>query len=310
MSEGPVRIGSFLFYQILVFLIIFVWSVMGFEVAQFQLPTVYEHQLNWVVWATFTLVSIIPALTAVTWRMKTRVEFTEPDWDFREREVTFTEYEQMLKQYTSEYRNFLAVIDYWFLSMAIILSVLSIIMPILLLRTTIFWIAATPAIFGFFILMYGLVLSSFLFKFIPNEATPYFPIVSANVFHGPIRTMIAIPGISWAGVSLTLGESSGLYTIRNPSPVARIEGIESAARIQCVLDKSSSISKVISTLYLDDPDSPRVFDELSGEISARQITELVQRTLLSYQEAKGADEVLDEVLEEIAFYLRRVDEDD
>jgi hypothetical protein len=305
LVEGPIRTGSFLNYQILIFIIVFVWALMGFEIAQYQLLTLYETQYAWIVWAVFSLVSVIPAITAVTWRMKARVSFIEPKWDFREREVTLSEYEQMMKQYRSQYRNFLSIVDTRLIVLACILSVSAVAFPFFLMRTTFFLIAATPVIFGLLILIFGLVSSSIIFKFIPNEATLHFPFVSEKILRPSIIMMQTTSGISWAGVSILLGEASGYYTIRKPTPVSRIEGIESAAQIHCILDESGNVTKLVSTLHLDDSDTSHVISESSGEFSHKETTEMVYKTLLAYIEAKGSDEFLDEVLEEVTLFLKR-----
>ncbi|MBY8997741.1 MAG: hypothetical protein KGD60_08410 [Candidatus Thorarchaeota archaeon] len=310
MTEGPVGTGSFFKYQILIFLVVFVWAFMGFDVAQFQLLTLYETPNNWISWAVFLLVSIIPAITAVTWRMKTNVDFIEPEWDFREREVSLSEYGKMMKQYRSEYRNFLSTIDYGLILLAFILSVTAVTHPFLLMRTNIFLIAATPVIFGFLVLIYGLVCSSIIFKFIPNEATLQFPFVSEKSLRPSIKVMEAIPGISWTGVTVMLGEAFGYYTVRDATPVSRIEGIESVAKIKGKMDESHHVSKLVSTLILDNSDTPKVIVESSGEITPKQITGMVYKTLLAYIEAKGADEILDEVLEEVTHFLKRYDDEE
>lgn len=305
MTEGPIRIGSFLNYQIVIFLLVIIWAFMGFEVAQFQLLPLYETPFIWIAWALFVLVSIIPAITAVTWRMKTQIVFIEPVWDFREREVSLSEYNEMMKQYRSEYRDFLSIVDYNLILLALIISVMSVAAPFLLMRTTIILIAATPVIFGIFVLFFGLTCSSITFKFIPNDATPHFPIVSEKSLRSSVKVMESAPGISWSGISLSLGEASGYYTVRNATPISRIEGIESAAKIQIMIDESSHVTKTIAMLTLDNSDTPKVIDESSGETHPKQITEMVHKILLAYIEAKGADEILDEVLEEVTHFLKR-----
>lgn len=310
MSEGPFRTGSFLYYQIAIFLIVFIWGYIGFEIAQFHLLSLYETPFTWIAWAVFALVSNIPAITAVTWRMKTRISFTEPDWDFREREVSLSEYEKMMKQYRSEYRNFLSTIDYGLILIACIISATAVTFPFLLMRTTFLLIAATPVIFGFLVLIIGLVCSSIIFKFIPNDTISQFSVVSEKSLRPSIKMMEMTPGTSWTGVSVMLGEAFGYYTIRDATPVARIEGIESVAKIHGILDESDHVSKLVSLLTLDDSDTPKVIGETSGELNPTQIAELVLRTLLAYTETKGADELLDEVLEDVTLFLKQADSED
>ena len=309
MAEGPIRTGSFLNYQILIFLIVFVWAFMGFEVAQFQLLHLYETPYTWISWAVFILVSIVPAITAITWRMKSNIDFNEPEWDFKEREVSLSEYVIMMKQYRSEYRNLLSIIDNGLILLTVILSVTAVVHPFFLMRTTVFLIAATPVVFGFLVLIYGLVCSSIIFKFIPNDATPHFPIVSEKSLRPSVKLMETAPGISWTGVSVLLGEASGYYTVRDATPVSRIEGIEAVAKIQGIMDESHHVSKLVFTLALDNSDTPKVIGESSGEITSNSITELVHKTLLAYIEAKGANEILDEVLEEVTHFIKQSEEE-
>jgi hypothetical protein len=305
LTEGPLRTGSFLSYQILIFLILFIWAFIGFEVAQFQLVRLYESPFTWIAWATFVLVSLIPAVTAVTWRMKTLILFTEPEWNFREREISLSEYERMMKQYRSEYRNFLSIIDYGHVLLAFIISICAVIIPFLLMRTTIILIAATPVLFGLCVLLFGLFCSSIIFKLIPNEATPHFPSFSDKYLRPMIVMMQATPGISWTGVSVVLGEASGFYTIRNVTPVSRIEGIEGVAKIQGIFDESGQVTKVVSILSLDDSEKMNVIDQSSADYSTRKLTEMVYKTLQAYIEAKGTDEIMDEVLEEVTFFMKQ-----
>lgn len=305
MSESPVRTSSFFYYQVLIFLIVFIWAIIGFEVAQFQLLPLYETLLPWIAWSLFTLISIIPAITAVTWRMKTRVVFTEPAWNFREREVTLEEYETMIKQYRSEYQNYLSYIDLRLVLLACILSIIAVTFPIILIRTTFLLIAATPILFGLVVLFYGLVCSSIVFKSVPNETTPHFPIILTKTISPTIQKLQRAAGISWTGVSLTLGEASGFYTIRNVLPLSRIEGIESVATLRAKIDDDGEVSKIESILILDESGSPIVVGEVEASASPRQITELVQKTLNEYIEAKGEDELLDEVLEDVNHFLNQ-----
>lgn len=307
MAEGPVKTGSLISYQIIVFLIVIIWTFIGIEVAEVRLLSLFEAPLTWIGWAVFVLISLTPAITAVAWRMKTRMRFIEPEWEFREREVSFSEYEVMMKQYRGQYRNFISMADYHQILLALILAIAAIASPFYLMRTTVFLIAASPFIFGFFVLLFGLVYSSVIFKFIPNEATPHFPLVSDRLLRPLIELMQKIPGISWAGIGMTIGEASGYYTIRNIIPVSRIEGIESVSLIQGVIDESGHLSKFASKLHLDGSDSSTLVDETSIDSSIKQLTEMVYKTLQTYIETKGADEILDEVLDEVMRFLLRFD---
>ena len=102
-----------------------------------------------------------------------------------------------------------------------------------------------------------------------------------------------------------MGEASGFYTIRNVLPLSRIEGIESVATLRAKIDDDGEVSKIESILILDESGSPIVVGEVEASASPRQITELVQKTLNEYIEAKGEDELLDEVLEDVNHFLNQ-----
>ncbi|MFW9835050.1 MAG: hypothetical protein ACFFEK_13715 [Candidatus Thorarchaeota archaeon] len=310
MAETPIRTGSFFTFQLAVFLVVFIWAFIGFETAQFQLLPSYETPLTWVAWSTFILVSITPAITAITWRMKSQIEFIEPKWDFRTREVSLSEYDTMIRQYRSEYRNLLSIVDYNLILLASIIFLVAVVTPIFLLRTTFLLIAATPILFGLMVVLFGLIYSSIIFKLIPNAATPYFPIVPTKVLLPTLRIMQRAIGVSWTGVELRIGKGAGFYTIRDVSPVSKIEGIESVATIRGHMTDSGSIQKIESLLTLDESTPPKLIGALTEDISSRRTTELVQRTLTTYIETKGADEILEEVLEEVTHFLKRKSDDD
>lgn len=303
LTEGPIRIGSFRTYQIALFLIVFVWAVIGFEVAQVQLVPLYEKPLSWIAWSVFVLVSIVPPVAAVAWRMKTQVIYVDPLWNLRDRETTLTEYKEMMKEYQKEYRDFLSETDYGLIALASIIAFTAVTTPFVLMRTVLTLIALTPGIFGFFVLLFGLVCASIVFKIMPNEATPHFPTISEKSLHPLIELMHKSPGLSWVGVKLVLGEASGYYSIRSVSPVARIEGIESAALIQGEPDEEGNFSKLSATIVLDESSSQKVTEHSSGEISTRLIAELVLRLLETYIKEKGEEDFLDEVIEEVSAFL-------
>jgi hypothetical protein len=303
LTEGPVRIGSFRTYQVAIFVIVFIWAFMGFEVAQVRLVPLYEQPLVWIVWSVFVLVSIVPAVSAVAWRLKTQVVYIDPIWNLREIEIALAEYEEMMREYRREYRDYLSEIDYGLIALASIIAFTAVTIPFLLMRTTFLLIASTPIVFGLLLLLFGLVCASFVFKIMPNEATQHFPAVAPKSLRPLIETMHKSPGLSWIGVGVVLGEASGFYSIRSVSPVSRIEGIESVAMIKGETDGDGSVLKLSAMMNLDDSDSPRVIDYPDQEISTKLVAELVLKMLQIYIKEKGEEEFLDEVVEDVTLFL-------
>lgn len=305
MTEAPLDLKSQTYSQGVIFIVVLAWCFMGFEIAQYRLLNLYENPTEWIAWATFLFVSMLPILIGITWRMKTTVSYTEPTWDFREREITIPEYERMMKQYRRAYQHILSIIDFRMIFLAAILFSLAILFPFVLMRTTLHLIAATPVIFGLLVLLFGIVFANFTFKYIPNEATRHFPYLNPFPLRKVVRLMEQAPGISWAGVHTTIGEAGGYFTVREPQPVAHIEDIESAARIECQLSDSGDLVRVVSILQLEGAKESVVADESPDHFTPYLTAQIVQKTLVAYIEARGERELLEEVLEDVENYLKR-----
>ncbi|MHA1943491.1 MAG: hypothetical protein ACW96M_03750 [Candidatus Thorarchaeota archaeon] len=305
MIETPLDLKSQTYSQGIIFIVVLAWCFMGFEIAQYRLLNLYELPFEWIAWATFLFVSMFPVLVGITWRMKTSVSYTEPTWDFREREITLPEYENMMKQYRRSYQHILSIIDFPMIFLAAILFSVALLFPFALMRTTIYLIAATPVIFGLLVLLFGIVFANITFKYIPNAATPHFPYLKPGPLRKVVRLIEQAPGISWTGVHTTIGEAGGYFTVREPRPLARIEDIESVARIECDLSDSGDLVRVVSVLQLEGTNETILVDESLDQITPFLTAQIVQKTLLAYVEARGESELLEEVLEDVEDYLRR-----
>lgn len=305
MTEAPLELKSQIYSQGVIFIVVLVWAFMGFEIAQYRLLNLYESPIEWISWATFLFISLLPVLTSITWKMKTNISYTESTWDFREREITIPEYESMMKQYRGAYQHVLSMIDYPMICSATLLFSAAILIPFALMRTTFNLIAATPVIFSLLVLLFGIVFANFAFKYIPNEATPHFPYLHPTPLRKVVRVMEQAPGISWAGVHATLGEAGGYFTVREPKPVAHIEDIESVARVECQLSDSGDLIRVVSVLQLEGSEESVVAEESPDQLTAYLIAQIVQKTLLAYIEVRGEGELLEDVLDDVETYLTR-----
>ncbi len=305
MTEAPLELKSQLYSQGVIFIVVIAWGFMGFEIAQYRLVNLYESPIEWISWATFLFISMFPVLIGITWKMKTSISYSEPAWDFREREITIPEYETMMKQYRGAYQHVLSIIDYSMIILAALLIPTAILFPFALMSTSFYLIAATPVIFGLLVMIFGIVFANFTYKYIPNEATPHFPFISPTPFHNFVGLMEQAPGISWAGVHATLGEAGGYFTVREPKPVARIEDIESVARVECQLSDSGNLIRIVSVLQLEGSEELVVADESPDQLTPYLVAQIVRKTLLAYIEARGEKELLEEVLEDVENHLKR-----
>ncbi len=305
MNAAPIEFKSQFYLKGVTFIVVLAWGFMGFEIAQYHLLNLYENPIEWISWASFLFISILPVLIGISWKMKTDIKYSEPKWDFREREVTISEYEKMIKQYRRAYQIVLSIIDIPSLGITVLLFSTAILAPFVLMRTTFYLIAATPIIFGFLVLLFGVVFTNLTFKYIPNDSTPHFSYTQTSLLSKVVRLIGQSPGISWVGVRIIIGEAGGYFTIREPKPVARIEDIESAARIECQFDDSGDQFRVRSILQLEGSEESVVVDDTPDQLTPYLVAQIVQKTILSYIETRGGSELLEEVLDDLDTYLKR-----
>ncbi len=305
MTEVPIISKSSLPYQIAIFIIVHMWAFMCFEVAQYQMVTLYQSPLSWIGWSTLVLASMLPALGSSTWKLKNRVQLQNPNWKYKVREVNLQEFEEMIKNYNTSYRYLLSSVDYLLLVLLSICYVAVIALPFYLMRTNSLVIGATPIILAFFTIVFGLLFSYFIFKFIPNSATPEFPTHQPRRFRKAISFLAHSPGIFWSGVRLTIGEAGGFYTIRSPIPVARIEGIEGAARIEGEIDSSGNLTRIIPVFESDGIAPTEKIGDIIAPITPIKTVQLVRLMIREYIRHRGGEEILDDVLEDIDTFLSK-----
>jgi hypothetical protein len=276
---------------------------MAFEVSQYQLVTLYEIPLEWIGWTSLLFLTLMPILSILIWKMKERVQYRKLDWDFRHREVTYTEFSKMVKEYNRNYRQIIAFLDLKILPLTLACYLGALFLPFALMRSVIILISVTPIIVAILLVLFGLLFSYLIFEFIPNSVTPEFPTYRPRIFQEPVRFLAHVPGIYWSGVRLTIGEAGGFYTLRNPYPVARIEGIEGVIRVDCILDDTGSISNVITLFDSEDSQDSTPIGKVESPVTTVNVVQLIRKTLETYIASRGGDDLLEDVLEEIDAYL-------
>lgn len=305
MTKEPLISKSPIPYQIAIFIIVNLWGFMSFEVAQYQLTTLYEAPLGWIGWSNLVILSLLPTLGVSTWKLKDRIHLQNPEWDFKIREVGFKEYREMVSNYNSSYRYLLSSFDYLILFAFCICYALVVVLPFFLMRTTVLIIQMTPLLIALLVIVFGLLFSFFIFKYFPNSATPEFPSHQSRKLQKPIQFLIGIPGIFWAGVRLTIGEASGFYTMRNPISIARIEGIEGIARLECNLDQSGAISSIVAVIEMENFKPSSEFLPVTAPITPVKTAHLVRLVIQEYIQHSGEGEILEDIIADINTFLRK-----
>lgn len=303
MVESPVISRSTTFYQIGIFIIIQVWALMAFDIAQYQMVTLYETPLEWLGWASFLFLTLMPILSVLAWKMKERVEFRSVGWNYKIREVSFDEFSQMIKEYNRSYRQIIATLDVRLPPLVGACFIGVLFLPFPLMRSIPVVIGLTPIIIAVLLVVFGILFSYFAFKLLPNSATDEFPTYRSYTLRESVRFLSHLPGIYWSGVRLTIGEAGGFYTIRRPNPVARIEGIEGASRIDCTIDNRGSISHMVALFDSDDSQETSIVGRIDTPVTIVDAARLIRKTLEVYINSREDDEMLEDVLQEIDSFL-------
>lgn len=307
MTEAPIITKSALPYQIAIFILIHIWAFICYEVSQYQMVILYENPLSWIGLSTLVLSTMLPVLGLCAWKLKDQVQLQNPEWTLKIREVNIQEFREMTSNYNKSYRHLISSIDYLLIILVSICYVTVIALPFYLMRTTILIISFTPAILAFITIIFGFLFSFFIFKYIPNSATPEFPTHRPRKFRKAISFLAGIPGIFWAGIKLTIGEAGGYYTMREPVPIARIEGIEGAARIECEIDSSGSITRITPTFESEEIVPSENLGALTELITPLNTAKMIRQMIQEYVSHRGGEEILEDVLEEIDTFLSKYD---
>ena len=303
MGSAPVTTRSTGFHKVLLVIVLQIWAIMIYDVAQYQMVTLYETPLEWIGWASLLFLTLILVTSAISWKLKNRVQSGAVRWDYQIREVGLSEFTQMVNDYNKSYRYMIASLDVRLLVLVPVCYVGCLFLPFLLMRTSLYVILMTPVIIALLLVMFGSFYAYLVFKRIPNSATHEFPTQRPRVFQSSVTFLSHLPGIYWSGVSVTIGESGGFYTLRDPCSVARIEGIEGAARIECVLDDSGRITSMASLLESEGSESSLIVGRVDAPLTAMNAAQLIRKTLEVYIKSRGGEDILDEVLQEVDAFL-------
>jgi len=93
--------------------------------------------------------------------------------------------------------------------------------------------------------------------------------------------------------------------MRNPISVARIEGIEGTARLECQLDPSGNISSIVPIFELENFKPSKEIVAISEPVTPVKATHLIRSIIQEYIQNSGGEEILEDVLEDIDTFLRK-----
>ncbi|MFX0045195.1 MAG: hypothetical protein ACFE8Z_05065 [Candidatus Hermodarchaeota archaeon] len=300
MSENVVTYKPMLPLYILLFALLVAWTFLAVEVAQYSIVTAITTPSVWISSSVIVLLSLTPFALVIALWIKSRVTYNPPDWNFQVREIVYDEFDSMMNDYVKGYSHIISRIDPIMLLIVALSFVLSCGVPLLILSLSILLAAYVPFLFGALVLVYGLALAVFSHRLARNSASVDFPLHSKSPIRAAIQTLSATPGISWAGVRLSIGEAGGYYTIRSPTPVARIEAIEGSVQIEMKIDNLGQSSIVAATVVGGDQSEDKSKEiRLDPTTAVDQLASLVKWSVTTYLDEHGSNEFVEELIEDL-----------
>lgn len=308
MKDSPVTTNSAFLYQFLIFIVLQIWAIMIFNVAMYQMVTLYETPLEWFGWCSLAFLTLMPVLSFLSWKLKNRVQYHEVEWEYRVQEVSAEEFFHMVKSYNAGYSHILSLIDLRLLPLVVACYLGALFLPFPLTRAIPTVILLTPVVIAAFLTLFGVFFAYFVFRFVSNPASREFPHYRPRMLIKSVEMLSRLPAVFWAGVRLTIGEAGGFYTLKQPRPIARIEGIEGIARLECVLNENGKLIEVVAVFGSETSDDKTVIAKEQAPVTELALVRLIRRVLDEYIKTRDGEDLLEEVLEEIKSYISKHDE--
>ncbi len=303
MTDEPITVKSMIPFNILQFVIILLWSLIAFSTGWEHLASAHSDPIGWIATSVTVLGILSLPLLVISWYMKQQVVIHEVHWNLKEQEISIEEYERIYEDYLKNYSHLISWFDFSdFILFTVILTSTNLI-P-LLMAQSIFTIGSAPYVYGFLVILYGLLLSRFSFKLFHSTSSIHSELVPPRKMRKFISLSLDIDGIAYAGVGMQIKEASGYYTLTKIRPTIRLEGIEGVAKIQFVLDGSFRLTSLISELSM-------THEKIDVNILSTDPLELDQAirnlmisTYQKYIEIKGSDPLLIDLLNELGIDIR------
>ena len=298
MSDEQISFKPTWPFIILVVCILLAWAAIVIEVTRYSVLTLFTTPFMWLsISGVLLALPAIPLSLTVSY-LKTRVVFLNKEWNFEERDVSLTEFEDMMRDYSKKYAIVLTRTPFLEIIVALCFAVIALGHPYLIHFINPLYLLYVPYIFGAAVVIFGLAVALSVYAFTSNEASEHFQYIKPKILKNAITSFEDTLGISWVGIKITIGEADGYFTIRFPRIVARIEEIESAVEIIGVVDESGNITQVYAnfqtvSLQSDTETLTKVYTNPSD------ILEIVKESLKHYILSSGGNELLDDLADEL-----------
>ncbi|MHA1481623.1 MAG: hypothetical protein ACTSQZ_09405 [Candidatus Thorarchaeota archaeon] len=117
---------------ILIVCILLIWAAVSIEITRYTVLTLFSTPLTWLsISAVLLAMPAIPLSLTVS-HLKTRVIFLNKEWNFEERDVSYTEFEVMMQDYSKKYAMVLTSIPFLEIFVALCFAVIAVGHPYLI----------------------------------------------------------------------------------------------------------------------------------------------------------------------------------
>ena len=302
MTDEPVTYSSLLPYYILLFAVLIVWSFAGAEASSYLVVSLYSNPLIWIAYSISIMIAMAPILWLIARTMKRRI-YLDPDisWEFHTRELRYDEYAAMMADYRSGYSHLISRSDKRLLLASIVVLIMAIMVPIALAAVSVSLVFILPFTYGGLQLVFGILLTTYFYRSISNEASEHFHYENPDRLRSACMLLEDTPGFALVGVVFSIGEAGGYYAFRSPAAIGRITGIEAVAKVEITVGDTSPPMTAFGTISstVKGESSKRMMElELGDELN--QLEGIVRWCITTYVEENGSNEILDELMEELA----------
>jgi hypothetical protein len=302
VTDEPVTYSSLLPYYILLFAVLIVWSFAGAEASSYLVVSLYSNPLIWIAYSISIMIAMAPILWLIARTMKRRI-YLDPDisWEFHTRELRYDEYAAMMADYRSGYSHLISRSDKRLLLASIVVLIMAIMVPIALAAVSVSLVFILPFTYGGLQLVFGILLTTYFYRSISNEASEHFHYENPDRLRAACMLLEDTPGFALVGVVFSIGEAGGYYAFRSPAAIGRITGIEAVAKVEITVGDTSPPMTAFGTISstVKGESSKRMMElELGDELN--QLEGIVRWCITTYVEENGSNEILDELMEELA----------
>ncbi|MFX1270877.1 MAG: hypothetical protein ACFFAX_04265 [Promethearchaeota archaeon] len=301
MTEEPVTYSSLVPYYILLLAVLVIWSFAGVDVSSYLVVSLYSNPFVWVAYSISIMLAITPILWLIARTMKQRISLN-PDvsWKFHSQELHYDEYAAMMADYSSGYSHLISRSDKKLLIASFTILIVAVIGPVALAAVSVSLVFILPFTYGGLQLIYGILLTTYFYRSISNEASAHFHYEDPARLKAACMLLENTPGFALVGVAFSIGEAGGYYAFRSPVAIGRITGIEAVAKVEVsvgdIFPPMTAFGTVSSAV--EGEESKRMIELQPGD-ELKQLEGIVRWCITIYVEENGSNEILDELMEEL-----------